>query len=315
MLQVVSFNIGGAREMRPAPHDHEKLAIDAYSTLQQVINPRQPTVIALQESGAARHNDQHKNVGRKMARLLGSDYIDAFAPEVSMCDHPHPNLWDRPAYRNMTGAAEGNAIITNLPVEDWSWGSYPEYDACNMSGAWARATPISRATLYSSGNRDTQPRNLMVASLNYRGIPLYFLNTHLGVLIGEDRHDADYERSRIASQMRQAQASEVLCVIDELKRADQANGAPERAILLAGDFNAQASAPEMEMLQRQFRLLRPENKSSELWTHQQHRVLIDHILLHDPAAEFEVISCHIQSAIPFDDLTDHRPAVGIFARA
>ena len=315
MLQVVSFNIGGARSMRPAPHDHEKLAVDTYSTLRQVITPSQPTLIGLQESGVAMLNGSSMNVGRKMARLLGADYSDAFAPEVSMCDHPHPNLWDRPAYRRMTGAAEGNAIVTNLPVENWSWGSYPDYEDCYNPGAWARHTTISRATLYSSGNRDTQPRNLMVASLNYRGIPFYFLNTHLGLLIGEDRRDATYERSRAASQIRQAQVSEILGVIDELKRADQYNEMPARPIVLAGDFNAQPDAPEMEMLQRHFRLLRPENKNSELWTHNTHRILIDHILLHDPAEQFEVISCHIQSKIPFDDLTDHRPTVGIFALA
>ena len=312
MLQVVSFNIGGARGLRPAPHDHEKLAVDTYSALQQVINPRQPTIIALQESGLALQDGSPRNVSRKMASLLGADFIDAFAAEVSMCDHPHPNLWDRPAYRNMSAAAEGNAIVTNLPVEQWSWGSYPDYGECV---AWARHTAISRATLYSSGNRDTQPRNLMVASLSYRGIPLYFLNTHLGVLIGEDRKDMSYERSRTASQMRQAQVSEILHVVEELKRADRDNEGPQRPILLAGDFNAQPSAPEMEMLQRHFRLLKPENRRGELWTHEQHRVMIDHILLHDPGEQFEVISCHIQSAIPFDDLTDHRPTVGIFARA
>lgn len=315
MLQVVSFNIGGARSMRPAPHDHEKLAVDAYSALRQVITPSQPTIIALQESGVAMLGDQRRNAGATMARLLGADYKDSFAPEVSMCEHPHPNLWDRPAYRNMSNAAEGNAIITNLPLGDWSWGSYPAYDDCYALGAWARHTAISRATLYSSGNRDTQPRNLMAASLMYRGIPFYFLNTHLGLLIGEDRRDPGYERSRAASQIRQAQVSEILYVIDELKRADRDNERPERPILLAGDFNAQPDSPEMEMLQRHFRLLRPENKRGELWTHNTHRILIDHILLHDPAEQFEVISCHIQSKIPFDDLTDHRPTVGIFALA
>jgi len=85
--------------------------------------------------------------------------------------------------------------------------------------------------------------------------------------------------------------------------------------LLAGDFNAQPATPEMEMLQRHFRLLTPENERKELWTHHSHRFLVDHILLHDPADQFEVISCHIQSKIPFDDLTDHRPTVGIFAQA
>ena len=315
MLQVVTFNIGGARGMRPAPHDHEKLAVDAVCTLKQVINPAQPTVIALQETGLALVNGIQKNVGRIMAQLLGDAYLDAFAPEVTMCDHPHPNLWDRPAFRQMENAAEGNAIITNLPTEEWSWGSYPAYDDCGMTGVWARSTPISRATLYSSGTRDTQPRNLMVASLNYRGIPLYCLNTHLGVLIGEDRRDSTYERSRTASQMRQAQVRQILHVIQELKAADRDNEQPERPILLAGDFNANPAAPEMEMLQRHFRWLAPENDAREQWTHNTHRILIDHILLHDPAEQFEVISCHIQSKIPFDDLTDHRPTVGIFARA
>ena len=315
MLQVVTFNIGGARGMRPAPHDHRKLAADAVDALKQVINPAQPTVIALQESGVALVHGMQQNVGRSMAQLLGADFVDAFAPEVTMCEHPHPNLWDRPAFRHMRHAAEGNAIVTNLPSEAWSWGSFPADDYCGESGDWARHTTISRATLYSSGNRDTQPRNLMVASLNYRGIPLYVLNTHLGVLIGEDRGDPHYERSRAASHMRQAQAREILHVIRELKCADQRHERPERAILLAGDFNAKPGAPEMDMLERHFRLLSPENAPRELWTHQAHRILVDHILLHDPAQQFEVISCHIQSAIPYDDLTDHRPAVGIFARA
>ena len=315
MLQVVSFNIGGARGMRPAPHDHEKLARDAISTLKQVINPGQPTVIALQESGLAIVDGMQVNVGRSMARHLGEDYEDAFATEVSMCDHPHPNLWQRPAYRRMIHAAEGNAIVTNLLSEEWPWGSYPNYNHCGMAGSWARHTAISRASLYSSGSRDTQPRNLMVASLNYRGIPLYFLNTHLGLLIGEDRRDPSYELSRAASHIRQAQVREILHVVEELKCADHTNEQPERAILLAGDFNAQPAAPEMEMLQRHFRLLTPENIKEELWTHQSHRILVDHILLHDPKEQFEVISCHIQSKIPFDDLTDHRPTVGIFARS
>ena len=315
MLQVVTFNIGGARGMRPAPHDHEKLAEDALCTLKQVINPAQPTVIALQESGLAMVGGSLKNVGRRMAQLLGENFVDAFAAEVTMCDHPHPNLWDRPAFRQMTHAAEGNAIVTNLPVAEWSWGSFPDYNHCTMADSWTRHTTISRATLYSSGTRDTQPRNLLVASLEYRGIPLYVLNTHLGVLIGEDRHDPTYERSRTASQTRQAQVREILYVIEELKSADRVNEEPERAILLAGDFNAQPETPELEMLQRRFRLLSPENERRELWTHQAHGILIDHILLHDPAEQFEVISCHIQSKIPFNDLTDHRPTVGIFALA
>lgn len=311
MLQIVTFNIGGARGMRPAQHDHDKLAEDTVTTLRQVITPDQPTIIALQETGLAFVNGATKNVGRKMAELLSEGYIDSFAPEVNMREHPHPNLWDRPAYRGMMHAAEGNAIITNLRTTNWSWGTYESVVSQKIFNSWARHTTISRASLYSTGNRDTQPRNVMVASLNYEGVPIYLLNTHLGVLIGEDRHDPTFERSRAASQLRMEQVREILHVIDELKQADIANEAPERAIILTGDFNASPDSPEMEMLQQHFQLLSPENQATEKWTHQTHRILIDHVFLHDPAQQFEVISSHVQSSIPFDDLTDHRPMVAI----
>lgn len=312
MLQVVTFNIGGARGMRPAPHDLDKLAEDTVTTLQQVINPTQPTIIALQETGLALTGGNSKNVGRQMAELLGDDFIDSFASEVNMRDHPHPNLWDRPSYRGMMHAAEGNGIITNLSPEEWSWGTYQNLISRNIFNSWTRHSTISRASLYSTGNRDTQPRNVMVASLNYRGVPFYLLNTHLGVLIGEDRHDPAYERSQMASQLRVAQVNEILHVIQELKTADIENEASERPIILTGDFNATSDSPELEVLKRDFNLLTPENELSQQWTHQTHRILIDHILLHDPNDQFAVVSCHIQSQIPFDNLTDHRPAVGIF---
>lgn len=309
MLQVVSFNIGGARKMRRAPHNHNRLAADVVRVLRQIIQPDQPTLIALQETGQAVVKGVQKDVGRSIARGLGAAYIDSFAAEATMRRHPHPKLWNRPVYRGMTRAAEGNGIITNLPPQDWPQDSYQPEGSPPMPSLWMRHTVISRATLYSSGDRDTQPRNLMAASLTYRGIPFYFLNTHLGVLTDEDRHDPANERSRAASQIRQAQAGEILRVADELKQADRAQGQPERAILLAGDFNAKPDSPEMKRLQSYFRLLRPQDGG---WTHQAHRILIDHILLHDPHGQFAAVSCHIQSRLPFDDLSDHFPIVGVF---
>ena len=307
MLQVVSFNIGGARKMRRPPHSHDRLAADVVYSLRQIIQPDQPTLIALQETGQAMVNGVQKDVGQGIARGLGAGYADGFAAEITMRHHPHPKQWNRPDWQGMTQAAEGNGIVANLPRQAWPQGSHKR-----AASPWTRSATISRATLYSSGGRDTQPRNLIAASLNYRGLPFYFLNTHLGTLTGEDRHDPTNDRSQQASQMRQAQIREILRVIDELKQADQAQGQPERAILLAGDFNAKPDSPEMTLLQGPFRLLRPQN---EAWTHQEHQIRVDHILLHDPHGQFAVVSCHIQSRLPFDDLSDHCPIVGIFDQA
>ena len=307
MLQVVSFNIGGARKMRRPPHSHDRLAADVVYALRQIIQPNQPTLIALQETGQAVVNGVPKDVGQGIARGLGAGYADGFAGEITMRHHPHPKQWNRPDWQGMTQAAEGNGIVANLPREAWPQGSHKR-----AASPWTRYATISRATLYSSGGRDTQPRNLIAASLNYRGLPFYFLNTHLGTLTGEDRHDPAHARSQQASQMRQAQIREILRVIDELKQSDQAQGQPERAILLAGDFNAKPDSPEMTLLQGPFRLLRPQN---EAWTHQEHQIRVDHILLHDPHGQFAVASCHIQNCLPFDDLSDHCPIVGIFDQA
>lgn len=312
MLQVVTFNIGGARGLRPAPHDHDKLAQDTVETLKQVINPGQPTVIALQETGLAFINGDSKNVGGKMADLLGRGYRHAFAQEVSMREHPHPNLWDRPAYRGMMHAAEGNAIVTNLAPCDWSWGTYESSISEKIFNSWSRHTPISRATIYSTGNRDTQPRNLMVASLKLNEVPIYVINTHLGLLIGEDRHDLSYERSQEASRIRGEQVDEILRVVEELQTADAFNEAPERPIILTGDFNAQPHSPEMDLLREVFILLTPENPDKDCWTHQTHRILIDHVLVYDPHNQLDMLSCHVQTQIPFNDLTDHRPLVAVF---
>ena len=261
------------------------------------------------------HRGQSRNVGRKMAQLLGTDYQDAFAPEVTMCDHPHPNLWDRPAYRDMSGAAEGNAIITNLPQEEWSWGSYPAYDDCYTVGAWARHTAISRATLYiqrQSRYAAAQPNGgFAELSWHFTLLSQYASGICLSAKIAATRLTSVRARH---CQIRQAQVSEILYVIDELKRADEYNEMPARPIVLAGDFNAQPDSPEMEMLQRHFRLLTPENKSSQLWTHNTHRILIDHILLYDPAEQFEVICCGYsnQDSARRPSLM-LRPTVGIFA--
>ena len=56
MLQVVTYNLGGARKLRP-----ERMAtvgVDVASVIQSFVNPAAPTLVAIQESSIAANSMQ-----------------------------------------------------------------------------------------------------------------------------------------------------------------------------------------------------------------------------------------------------------------
>lgn len=306
MLQVVTMNIGGARKLRQPPHDPACLGRDAAHTLAQVIDPTQPTFIALQETGTLTANGDTHTPHDAMAGALGDSYTAHFAPELTSERHPHTRLWGRPAYDGMTSGAEGNGFVTNLSFAAWDW------DA-RAGAAWT-VTQISRAAIYSTGNRNTQPRNMMVASVQHPAYgALYVLNTHFGTLTGENRHDPHAPRTLEGEAVRRHQAGEVLRVVGELRQAEIDHDKPARPIILAGDFNAVPSSEAMQDLSAVFTLLPVENPAPEQWTHTGHKILIDHILVSDPRGVLPTARCFIQTPLPFDDLTDHLPVAAVFS--
>lgn len=308
MLQLVTFNIGGARKLRQPPHDPLRLGADAAETLRRLIDPTQPTFIALQETGwiewaaSGRRDAAHE----AFAASLGAGYRAYFAPELTSATHPHPRLWGRDAYAGMRAAAEGNGFVTNLPFTPWDWAGD------QVNDCWAH-TQISAAALYSTGNRDTQPRNLMVASVAHPTFgALYVLNTHYGTLSGEDRHDATHPRTQEGAARRRSQSEQVLRVVRELRTSEETHNKPARPIILAGDFNAIPPAPSMQDLREVFTLLPVDNDTADCWTHATHKILIDHIFVSDPRGVLPAATCSIQVDAPFDDLTDHRAVVARF---
>ncbi|MEO0566006.1 MAG: hypothetical protein AAF125_28120, partial [Chloroflexota bacterium] len=173
-LQMVTYNIGGARKLRQPPHDPEQVGLDAAATLRRSIDPDLPTIIALQETGEIIRAGAEKRSYSAAHRALQSAfdrerYWVETAPEVSAPQHPHARLWNRPAYTEPADMAfvsgyEGNAILGNLMGAPWPW---PTFDGYAPHTVPVVQTQISRASLYSTGNRDTQPRNVMAASVEH----------------------------------------------------------------------------------------------------------------------------------------------------
>jgi endonuclease/exonuclease/phosphatase family metal-dependent hydrolase len=308
-LQVVTYNLGGAKHLRGDRFDYPALADDAVRTLMGLIDPAQPTVIALQEVGWGLGAARRYDAAAQIAAGLGAGYRHAFAAELTRRNHPHAGLWGRPAFAGLTDAAEGNALVTNLPPAPWPWPTLdPDQD-------WALSASIGRPALYSTGSRDTQPRNAQVASLRLADdLALFVVNTHLTTLKGENRHDSAEARAAHASRLRGAEADALLSIADELDAAEQAiASSPCRPLLLLGDFNARPDSPELARLARRFRLLRPDNDAESCWSHLGHRILIDHLLLHDPAGRLIPTACTVVADLPAADLSDHRPVLARLA--
>lgn len=309
MLQVITYNLGGAKHLRADHFDYYAVAADAVTTIRRALDPAAPTIIALQEVGWG-IGDRWYDCALHIAQLLGEDYRYAFGAEISREQHPHADFWGRPLFAGLKGAAEGNAIVTNLSPAPWPW---PTVESHGPKVDWATNVSIGRPTLYSTATRDTQPRCALVASLQLDDLPLFFINTHLTTLRGESRLNTDDARAGQASALRSAEVGGLSALTGELIEAEYAaNRSPIRPVLLAGDFNARPNTPEMRLLNSRFRWIQPETEPFECWSHIGHHILIDHIYVNALDTRLKTRRCVVVTDLPYNDLSDHRPVLAVF---
>ncbi len=307
MLQLISFNTGGARWLHEPPYRPNTVGKDVAEALKTVIDPAKPTVIALQETGAVEKYDVlYESALEALVQYIDIGYRSAYAREVDMLEHFHHRLWSREAYNGADFATEGNGIVTNLRPAKWPWKRH-----FTDAEPWYTQTQISWASLYSTGSRDSQPRNAMDASLTHPDYgPLFIINTHLGTLSGEDRHDATTERSQAGVAMRRYQVGEILRITHELRAAEETAEQDPRPIILTGDFNAVPGSAPMNDLGKIYTLLAPENPIEERYTHLKHNILIDHVLISDPCKALPTGTVRL---LPIDGLSDHRPVLAAWS--
>jgi endonuclease/exonuclease/phosphatase family metal-dependent hydrolase len=312
MLQIVTTNIGGNRHTREVPLDPSRIAHEVRGILP--IDPEQPVILAVQEVSRIWYRaDQPLDTGLFLAAELGPQFKAYGASEVDSLTHPHRRAWSRITYEGAVRASEGNGIVTNLPLADWPWPSA----APNHPGYGNRtplATSISKATLYSSGTRNTQPREVFVASLDTPFGPIFFMATHLATFENERQDSAETILSQ-ASEERLFQVEQILNVVQEIRQAESARQLKPRPILLAGDFNAQPTSPEIQKLGSVFRFLRPRSASGSPATHIKHGLQIDHIFLSDPEGGFAPLhDCFVHQSQGIEVVTDHFPVVAVFKK-
>lgn len=310
-FSVMTINAGGAQHAK-AQIAPAHIAAGLYQSMSAVIDS--PDIIAVQESHQVWTKDSFQETSRELARNIGESYSSYFSPYIDSNYHVHLKKWGRPAFKGFSRVKQGNAIITNKMIAQWPWDVPPEgYPGHNTKAPIN--TQISRSTLYSRGNRDTEPRSLTVVPLSVGQVSLYSMVTHLATLTGEDRHDLKLLQSQRASKVRLEQVEEIVRVVDELRKAERIKEVTPLPMILAGDFNAKPASAEVDRLEQIF--LRPNphwyNEScSPVWTHTGHKIHVDHIFYSDPAGLLTLLDCFVLLPAQMKKVTDHLPVIATF---
>lgn len=330
---VMTINAAGGSRARQTQLDPKQIATDLSKLISATIGTDSPIgmpdIIAVQESHQVwiiRGGDAFLETSRELAQRLGSSYSTYFSEYLDSDSHAHRNKWRQPAFYGFGRVKQGNAVITNKSLAQWPWDlpprGYPGYNRL----APAISTQISRATLYSTGNRDTEPRNLIVVPLSLgqeeqeeqvKKASLYFMATHLTTLNEEKDKHGRRKPTKRASKVRRAQVHEILRVVDELRKAERNAKQEPIPIILAGDFNATPGSLEINDLERTFERPNPRwcdgsDYHGEVWTHVKHRIHVDHVFYDDPNGLLTRIDCCVLGLSQVEEVTDHFPVVAKF---
>jgi endonuclease/exonuclease/phosphatase family metal-dependent hydrolase len=298
MLQVITANIGGHRSLHTSRLNPVHIAHQIRQNL--IMDPTLPSLIAFQEVVQIRFEDgELHDLAMLVAQELGADYRSYFAPKISTLKHPDVWVWDVPAYQGATFVTEGNAIVTNLPLGQWAWGaSVPVH------------VSIGYPRLYSTGNRDTEPRNLIAVPVLTEYGTVYFMGTHLSTLRGEDRNDIQHPITQQAQHYRALEVDHILKVLEEIRASEVQAGIAPRPCILAGDFNANENRDEIQHLMSQFTHHQP---TSPHYTHINHQIDIDHVFISDPQGMMPPPkSVQVVTQQPIPKISDHLLKIALF---
>jgi len=287
-IKLMTYNIGGGRK------DLGSVATGILETIRQ----EKPDILALQEAISIVTEDAVENSLTEISSRIGYNH-SFFGRALSMEQNFSVNkyLFVYGIFNDWTDWQQGNALFSQWP--------FIRFNASSAGNP--RNIPI-----YSSkyeGNRDTEPRYVILARVNHPITPFYVLTTHLTTLLGE-RGGPIREIPLVtekAKMLRYAQCGQIITLINKhlLQK--------EQLVFLMGDFNAEVDEPCIqELLKNGFFHLSPKEKGG---THiKRLDEPVDHIFVH-PGKNFITYKCQIvknqinaSSAEAFGP-SDHLPVV------
>ncbi|MDI6768296.1 MAG: endonuclease/exonuclease/phosphatase family protein [Anaerolineales bacterium] len=288
-IKLMSYNIGGGRKNLGSKFDD----------IVHVIKENAPDILAIQET--AEWEDLSGNRESQPQRIASealSTHQRYFGPTLSMrADfHPRKALFIHGVFNDWKDWAQGNALFSLWP--------FVRLGDINKSGQ-PENIPLYRP-IYS-GNRDTDPRYVILSRIKISSLGIFVLVTHLTTLVGERKTiSSDGGTNEIpgkdmeAQGIREEQSKLLLGLMNEfiIKRNEPA--------ILMGDLNATASEPciadVLEAKGGLFRLLPKDNTP----THLKLSEPVDHILVFPGRKRIEYNCSVINDQFR---ASDHNPVV------
>ncbi len=294
-LKLMTYNIGGGRDdddlTQPAEFDQVLVNIT------RVIQNETPDILILQE--VVEWVDEHqvrRNTAVNIARALG--YIEGlhYGPTLSLQENFHSGkaAFVRSIFSDWLDFRQGNAILSRR--------NFVQLGDPSQAGP-PRNLPVFRPTQYE-GNRDTDPRYVLLGRIHTGDVAPFIVGTHLSTLRGERGSGADPEKARLAGEMRSAQIQRLLDLVRVhlLKRNE--------LVFLLGDFNAPASEPciaQRLVGEGGFKRLVPENDTTRTHLFKVDKP-IDHIFVY-PEHRLVESRCWIVDTELAHHASDHLPVV------
>ncbi len=263
--------------------------------------------VCCQEASVVRYeNGSQENALEEIQDNAGKEnFVAYFVPSVDTTNHPCPELvpgtkrsgkWYSSRFINndepVTYAAQGNGFLVSS-----------RWEIVDLFGNAARgsmATAIVSDFGLFLGDRETEPRTFSVFRARHKehGAECFIGNTHLTAYRKEN------EQSH-GSETRSGQIRRILQVCNELPK-----GIP---IILAGDFNAKLSSPELNLLEDAGYLAatdRCSEKDRKTGTHRVRNIFIDHFY-YASDARVSFIACDLVDL--GEDVSDHNPVMFSFS--
>ncbi len=287
-FRLMTYNIGGGRNDRGS----------VFEKALEVIQKTNLDILGLQEATEWIDADQVKhNLAERIANETGANlaYAHYYGPTLSLQQHFHPakKLFVQTLFDDFRDWSQGNALLSR-----WAFARLGDPD---KQGA-PYNLPLFRPFQYE-GNRDTDPRHVILARIQSQPVQPFVIVAHLSTLVGErgKEHELIPGKAQQAQETRQKQVRLLLDMIREplLLRGE--------LVFLLGDFNATIDeACCRDLIEAGFVHLVPANP--EAHTHPATLRTIDHIFVY-PKERLIASHCYIENSEPALQASDHLPVV------
>lgn len=282
----MTYNIGGGRR------DFGTLL----DSVLDVVRQAQPDVLALQEATRWQDADGHWHSSVAfLADVLGKAYQSFFGPTVTLRQHffSGKSNFVRAVFEDLQDWQFGNALLVRP--------GFARLSTPHLSGR-PYNLPIFRPVQYL-GNRDTDPRHVILTRLHDETTHPLVIATHLTTLKGERGKPEEIVpgKTRQARRMRRDQISNLLALLQPYALQNR------EIVFLLGDLNATSDEPCMEALhQAGFVRLEPDNHA--IATHKRLCGSVDHILVY-PGSRLLDYRCRVVDSPLAREASDHLPVL------